>query len=76
MSYNWPPTDNHIGLKSTAALHTAVKYENKMLHNSSKPLLCLVPSTEGTKYHTLQEWDNHFHVLFLETNFLFSEWLL
>jgi len=55
MSYDWPPTDNHVGLKNTAAFCAAVKYENKMLHNSSKPLLCLVPSTAGTKYRTLQE---------------------
>jgi len=61
MSYDCPPTDNHIGLKSTAAFCAAVKHENKMLHNSSKPLLGLVPSTESTctKYHTLEEWDNH-----------------
>jgi len=48
MSYDCPPTDNHIGLKSTAAFCAAVKHENKMLHNSSKPLLGLVPSTEST----------------------------
>jgi len=69
MSYDCPPTDNHVGLKSTAAFCAAVKYENMMLHNSSKPLLRLVPSTERTKYHTLQEWDNHFSCSISENKF-------
>jgi len=69
MSYDCPPTDNHAGLKSTAAFCAAVKYENKMLHNSSKPLLHLVPSTERTKYHTLQEQDNHFSCFISENKF-------
>jgi len=69
MSYDCPPTDNHIGLKSTAAFCAAVKHENKVFHNSSKPLLGLVPSTEDTKYHTLQEWDNHFSRCISENKF-------
>lgn len=76
MSYDCPPIDNHIGLMSAAAFCASVKYENEMLHNSSKPLLGLVPSTEGTKYHTHRNGTTTFHVLFLKTNFWISEWLL
>lgn len=70
VSYDCPPIDNHIGLKSTAAFYAAVKCEHKMLHNSSKPLLGLVPCTEGTKYHTVQEWDNHLLCFISENKFL------
>ena len=68
--------DNHIGLISTVAFCAAIKYQNKMLHNSRKPLLGLVPSIEGTKYHKVQEWDSHLSSFISENKFWFSEWLL
>jgi hypothetical protein len=55
---------------STAACCAAVKYENKMLHNSSKLLLDLIPCTEGTKYHTVEECDNHLSCFISENKLL------